>query len=42
MMFGSGVGDDPQAGAVVATDRLAAMMDRMEAMADGMRKGEVG
>lgn len=42
LMFSSGVGDDPAAGSVVATDRLAAMMDRMEAMADGMRRGELG
>ena len=42
LMFSSGVGDDPAAGSVVATDRLAAMMDRMEAVADGMRRGELG
>jgi hypothetical protein len=38
-MFGSGAGDNPEAGFLVATDRLAALMDRLEAMADGMRRG---
>ena len=40
-MFGSGAGDDPDAGFLVAADRLAALMDRLEAMADGMRRGDL-
>ena len=39
-MFGSGAGDNPDAGFLVAADRLAALMDRLEAMADGMRGGD--
>ncbi len=41
-MFGSGIGDDPESGFVIASDRLALMMDRLEAMADGMRTGVGG
>ena len=41
-MFGSGIGDDPESGFVIASDRLALMMDRLEAMEDGARTGVGG
>jgi hypothetical protein len=39
-MFGSGAGDDPGAGFVVAIDRLTALMDRLEHIADGLQRGD--
>ena len=40
-MFGSGIGDDPDSGFVVAVERLALMMDRLETLLDGMPTAEV-